>query len=107
MLQRFFLHPSHDVRALHNLRLDLLRAVQNVGEEQHHRLATGLVDLLAVEQVEEEFPDFNGDLWRGKKNIPMNSRNRFLMVCERMYPWLINIYWYKTNIPTSLYIPRG
>jgi hypothetical protein len=64
-------HPSYDVRALHNLRLDLLRAMQNVGEEQHHRLATGLVDLLAVKQVEEKFPEQkNPPAWqkcRGKK----------------------------------------
>jgi hypothetical protein len=58
--------------------------MQNVGEEQHHRLATGLVDLLAVKQVEEKFPEQkNPPAWqkcRGKKNIiPMNSP--FLMVC--------------------------
>jgi len=76
--------PSYDVRALHNLRLDLLRAMQNVGEEQHHRLATGLVDLLAVKQVEEKFPEQRRPALqkcRGKKKniIPMNSP--FLMVC--------------------------
>jgi hypothetical protein len=45
--------------------------MQNVGEEQHHRLATGLVDLLAVKQVEEKFPEQkNPPAWqkcRGQK----------------------------------------
>ena len=48
--------------------LDLLGAVQDVGEEKHHGLPGAFVDLLAVEQIEEQL----WEAWQGTCAEPVS-----------------------------------